>query len=83
MAKKRKAQIVIEPPVKAAPSAQRVLKKSAAKKSSQSEVLIAVKRSKRESLASFQPKMTDPKIFDMLNKIIRKNAKKDRWMPDC
>jgi hypothetical protein len=29
----------------------------------------------------FTPQMTDKAIFDKLNKIIRKNASKDRWMP--
>ncbi len=82
MAKKRKAEIVIEPPVKAAPSAQRVLKKSAAKKSSKDKVETVEQLPNTPSRISFQPQMTDKRIFDIWQRMIRRNAKLDRWMPE-
>lgn len=77
MAKKRKAEVGIEPPVKAATSQQRVLKKKTTKRI----IETAEQQTNGQSRISFQPQMTDKRIFDIWQRMIRRNAKMDRWMP--
>lgn len=81
MAKKRNTNVVVEPPVKPSPSAQRVLKKSAAKKSLKGQGANAEQQPNGQSRISFQPQMTEKRIFDIWQRMIRRNAKMDRWMP--
>jgi hypothetical protein len=69
------------PPVKTAMSAHRTTRPKSKKQDAIDAPIAESTPFDQPGKINFKPQVTDKRIFDILKKNIRRNAKLDRWMP--
>lgn len=70
------------PSVKTAMSAHRTTRPKSKKQDTKDAPIAESKPLDQPGKINFKPQVTDKRIFDILKKNIRRNAKLDRWMPN-